>query len=77
MCKPCLERLPKDLSKIYQLVPKIPCNSYSEKSIKTFSMLQAYNFTKRLHHGFSVEFDEFSQNRHKEQFKLNNSEHIK
>ena len=34
MCKPYLEKLAKDLNRIYQLFPRIPSNSYSRKGIK-------------------------------------------
>ena len=34
ICKPSLEKLPKDLNKIYQLLARILYNSYSREFIK-------------------------------------------
>ena len=37
ICKPTLEKLPKDLNKIYQLLARILYNSYSREFIKILS----------------------------------------
>ena len=34
ICTLCLEKLPKDLNKIYQLFARIPYDSYTGKHIK-------------------------------------------
>ena len=52
----------------------------SASSGSTLVNLDAVNqlYQKILHHGFFfLEFDKFSQNRHKEHLKLSSSEHIK
>ena len=52
ICKPCLEKIAKDLNKICHLFARIPYNSYFGKSIKRWSQwfqgnrIVGFHFTK-------------------------------